>query len=333
MSSKWKVLLAVTLAISFFAVLLTVSRPARAQGGGKILARAQFRQTTDPGQFQQPDAHSTPGPAGKLLLVEDGAQQLFHAQIKQLSLTDLSIQVDTNSFYDGTNSPVFYVALLNRTGAKLGNWSRKLTGTSGAPPEFQVIGVDNLSDLSDLRSIVIGNPGSTNITGGTNFIECTQIVTNGMTITTCFTNIMGGVTNIYINAFVWAPVPQLVAKPSVFSFRVKTDMDLPSVPPSPKATGKILFKYSGSQGRSLFDVNVSGLIQGQTYSLHVSDAATNVNSGLLALTSGGSSGRYHRDTKRGDPLPLQAASTADLTGRVFTIQDAFGIVHLISSGP
>jgi hypothetical protein len=332
MSSKWKVLLAVTLAISFFAVLLTVSRTARAQGG-KILARSQFRQTTDPGQFQQPPPHSAPGPAGKLLLFENGGQQLFGVQIKQLDLTDVSIQLSTNSFFDDTNSPVQYVAPLNRTGAKLGNWSQKLTGMNGAPPQFQVLGVDDLTDLSDLRSIQISTPGFTNVVGGTNFIECTQVVTNGMTITVCFTNIVGGATNIFVNSYLWAPVPPLVAKPSVFSFKRKISMDLPGIPPSPHARGKMLFSYNGSQGRSLLDVHVSGLAQGQTYALWMSDGGTNVNSGEFVLTSGGSDGKYRRDTKRGDPLPNQASTTADITGRVFTVQDAFGVVHLIGTDP
>jgi hypothetical protein len=332
MRSKCKVLLAVTLVISFLALLLSVSRPARAQGG-KILARSQFRQTTDPGQFQQPEPHSASGPVGKLLLVENGGKQLFQARIRQLGETDLSIQLCTNSFFDGTNSPVQYVSPLNRTGAKLGNWSQKLIGENGAPPQFQVLGEEDLSDLSDLRSIQISSPGFTNVVGGTNFIDLVCTISNGVTVCTLTTNIVGGVTNIFVTSFVWAPVPPLVAKPSDFNFKVNTDMVLPPIPPSPHARGRMLISYNGSQGRSVLDVHVTGLAQGQSYSLFTLDAGTNVNSGEFVLTSGGSSGRYRRDTKRGDPLPMQAASTADLTNRIFTVQDAFGVVHLIGSDP
>src|SRR5882724_8111454 len=64
MRSKWMFVLAVALTTSFFAILLSISRPARAQGGGRILARSQFRQTTSPSDFQPPAPHSAPGPVG-----------------------------------------------------------------------------------------------------------------------------------------------------------------------------------------------------------------------------------------------------------------------------
>ena len=331
MKRKWLLVLAVALTIGSLGFFLSNSRSARAQGGGRILARSQFRSTIDPSQFEPPAPHSAPASAGTLLLTDNGEQQLFNAQIKNLNIENLSVQVDTNSFFDGTNSPTYFVALLNRNGAKLGNWSRKLTGTNGAPPEFQFIGIDNLSDLSDVRCIVVGSPGVTNVVGGTNIINCTVTIISNVAVTVCTTNIGGGITNIFLNAYLWAPVPPLAASPSDFNFKEKVTMQQPSAfpPPSPKAKGKISFTYNGSQGGSVLDVEVSGLIQGQGYSLGVSNFGTNVSSGAFVLKNGGSSGRYHRDTKRGDPLPLQVASTADLTNRIFTVLDSFGIVHLV----
>jgi hypothetical protein len=256
-------------------------------------------------------------------------------KIKGLTESDLYIHIDTNSFYDGTNSPVFPIAPLNRTNKKTGDWSRKLTGTSGAPLEFQVFGITNLSDMSDILSLVVGNPGSTNIIGGTNFIECTQTTTNGITETTCFTNIVGGATNILINAFAWAPIPPLVSDASVFSFNKKAKLLLPPIPPSPKASGNMQLKYVGPTGQSFLDFQASGLSKGQGYMLWLNDAGTNFNAGNFDVPKGGGGAfvHYRRDTKQGDPLPAQAASTAVLTDRVFTIRDPTGGVHLFGVLP
>ncbi|HUK81262.1 MAG TPA: hypothetical protein VLZ12_01385, partial [Verrucomicrobiae bacterium] len=307
--------------------------PARAQGSSRIYGRAEFRQTTEPSQFSPPTSGSARGPVGDLLVVEDGTQQTFQVKIKRLTEPNQSIQLSTNSFFDATNSPVSYVAPVNRTDTKNGNWSQKLIGTNGAPDQFQFLGVANLSDMSGINSIDIGSPGTTNIVGGTNFIDVVCNQSNGITVCTSTTNIIGGATNIYVNAFVWAPVPPLLANPSAAKFKTKVSMVQPPIPPSPKASGKILFSYKGSSGQSVLDIHVSNLAQGQTYALWLSDAGTNVNSGTFTLTSGGSDGKYRRDTKRGEPLPLQAGSTADLTGRVFTVQDGFGAVHLLWPPP
>ena len=320
MRSKWTFVLPVTFTVGLFALLLVASRPARAQGGGSnIQARAQFRRTTDP---------SPRGPVGKLFLTEDGVLQTFRIQIKQLPQSDISTVVSTNSFFDGTNSPVIYVSPLNRTGVKEGNWSQKLIGTNGAPAQFQLLGVENLSDLSDLRSIDASIPGETNVVGGTNFITEICTISNGVQVCTLETNCIGCVTQIFYDAFVWAPVPPLVANPSVFSFKQKTTMLLPPIPPSPKASGTLSFSYNGSQGRSLFDVRISGMAQGQSYVLWVSDAGTNFITSEFDLGTKGGSGRFRRDTQKGDPLPAQAADTGDLTNRIITVRDAFGVIHL-----
>ena len=320
MRSKWMYLLTVTLITTSIAILFADLRPASAQGGGgRIQARAQIRRTVDP---------SPRGPVGKLLLVEDGTLQTFRVQIRQLSQTDLSIVLSTNSFFDGTNSPVAYVSPLNRTGVKEGNWSQKLIGTNGAPAQFQLLGVDNLSDMSDILSIDAAIPGETNVVGGTNFITETCTISNGITVCTLETNILGGVTQIFFQASVWAPLPPLVAKPSVFNFKQKSAMALPPVPPSPKASGTISFSYNGNQGRSRFDVRISGMAQGQSYVLWVSDAGTNFITSEFELNTKGGSGRFRRDTKKGDPLPTQAAESGDLTNRVMTVRDAFGVIHL-----
>jgi hypothetical protein len=321
MKSNRTVWLAFTLTTAIGAVLLIDPQPAEAQAS-RILARSQFRRTVDP---------SPQGPVGDLLLVEDSnGQQTLRAEIRRLDVTDLSLQVAANYYYDGTNSPVSYVAPVNRVGIQRGNWNAKLVGTNGAPPQLQVYEIGNLSDMSDLFSFDIGNPGSTNIVGGTNSIDLVCTVSNGISVCTYTTNIVGGVTNIYINSYVWAPVPPLVPKPAVFNFRAKNKFERPPLAPSPHATGTMLMTYNGTQGRSLFDFRINEMTKGQSYALWVSDGGTNWNAGNFdyLATPGGTNLRFRRDTAKGDPLPLQMPSNAYLTNRVFQVRDGFGVVHL-----
>ena len=327
MRNKRTLLVAAVVFSSAFAVLFAVSRTVIAQGGGRLQARSQIRTTQE-----------TPcdcGVKGDVVFVQDGAHQTLSMKIKNLAQPDLYIHLSTNSFFDGTNSPVVPISPLARTSSgKQWNWSRKLVGTSGAPLEFQVNGIANLSDMSDLRCLVIGNPGTTNIVGGTNFVTCTVTPTNGIDVTVCFTNVLGGATNIFIDAFAWAPIPPLVSNPSAFSFNDKIKLVQPAIPPSPHASGSMRLKYSGTTGQSIMDIEASGLIKGQTYILWVSDAGTNVGSGDFdSSVVGGGTIRFKRDTKLGDPLPVQAVTTAALTDRVFTIRDATGGIHLIGSFP
>jgi hypothetical protein len=324
---KWICLLTGTLITSFCAILFL--RSSLAQGGNPV-ARSQFRTTDSSG--------TDFNPIGKLIMTEEGGQQIFRVQLEHLEITDLSIYVSTNSFYDGTNSPVFVVAPLHRINVNNGSWSQTLTGTGGAPPEFQALGVANLSDLSGIRSIDIGNPGVTNIIGGSNFVNCVQTVVSNTTIITCTTNIIGGVTNILINAFAWAPIPPIVINPNISSFHRSFAMQRPTNPPDSHAAGKIQLSYNGTTGRSLLDINLNGLLPGQNYTLWLSDGGSNFSANVFPLNSGGSKGlvrkaRLRLDTSLGDSLPIQVSSTADLTGRVFTVRDGTSFIYLTGSLP
>ncbi len=323
-------LLTATVITSFCAVLFL--RSAFAQGGGRIIARSQIRSTDSSG------APDTVNPIGSLTLTEDGGKEVFTIRVKNLFLTDLSIYMGFTNYFDGTNTPVIVVAPVTRGNIKLGSWSRTLTGTGGAPPEFQFIGIANLTDLSDIFRIDIGNPGVTNIIGGTNFVTCTQTSSNGITITTCTTNIIGGTTNALVNSFAWAPVPPLVANPAAFSFHKSFNMVRPTTPPDPNAHGNVQLSYNGSSGRSLLDMSVGGLLPGQNYALWLSDGGSNFIANVFPLSGGGTKGRgtiahLHLDTALGDPLPIQSPSTADLTGRVFTVRDGTGFIYLIGALP
>ncbi len=326
MRRKWIFSLAATLIASFCAILFLRSAIA---GGAGTVGKAQFRSTLPSG---------TINPVGTLTVTENGGQQVLHVQVQNVEVTDLSIYLSPTNSFVGTNAPAFMVAPLFRNNIKNGSWFRKLTGTGGAPPEFQLLGVANLSDLSGLQSIVLGNPGVTNIIGGTNLIDCVQTSTNGVTVTTCTTNIVGGTTNILINSFAWAPVPPIVADPSALGFHASFAFQQPPVPPDPHARGKVRLSYNGSSGRSLLDISLNGLIPGQHYALSLSDGGSNFIANTFSLSTGGSKGqgevaRLRLDTGRGDSLPIQVPSTADLTDRVFSVRDGTGFIYLTGSLP
>jgi len=323
-------LLTATLITGFCAVLFL--RSAFAQGGGRIIARSQIRNTGTS------DTPNTVNPIGSLTLTESGGKEVFTLRVKNMFLTDLSIYMGLTNFFDGTNTPVVVIAPLPRGNIKLGSWSRTLTGTGGAPIEFQLQGIADLTDLSDVFRIDIGNPGVTNIVGGTNFITCTVTPTNGIVITVCTTNVIGGATNIFVNSFAWAPVPPLVANPAVFSFHKSFTMQQPNPSIDTQAHGNVRLSYNGTSGRSKLDISLNGLLPGQHYMLGLSDGGSNFIANTFSLSAGGSKGQgvvahLHLDTAVGDPLPLQSPSTADLTGRVFSVRDGTGFIYLFGSVP
>ena len=330
MRRKWKFLLTATLMTVFCAGPFL--RSALAQGGGRIIARSQIRNTGTS------DTADTVNPIGSLTLTENGGKEVFTLRVKNLFLTDLSIYMGLTNFFDGTNTPVVAVAPLPRGNIKLGSWSRTLTGTGGAPIEFQLVGIANLTDLSDVFRIDVGNPGTTNIIGGTNFITCTVTPTNGIVITVCTTNIIGGATNIFVNSFAWAPVPPLVANPSASSFHTGFTMQQPSPSIDTQAHGNVRLSYNGTSGRSKLDISLNGLLPGQHYALWLSDGGSNYIANTFSLSTGSSKGRgeaahLHLDTAVGDSLPIQVSSTADLAGRVFSVLDGTGFSYLTGSLP
>jgi len=298
MMRNWKMMM-VTGAL----LAVVLSQPTDAQvvcTGGVLNASSQFRRTVD---------LSSRGPVGTLKLRQNGSDQSLRIDLKNLNPTDLSVFISTNSFFDNTNSPVYFVSLLDRTNEKKNRWSQKLTGRSGAPLELQAIvdlNIACLTDIQSIRSIAIGNPGQTNI--------------------------VDGVTNLFVDCFMWAPIPQLLAKSAKASFKATIDLTQPvGLAPNPKASGSVKFRYNGNDGRSVLDINAKNLVAGQTYSVWMSDAGTNVSIGNLELDKSGTSGRLLLDTKLGDPLPLQVPSVADLTGRVFIVSDPVGLIDLEGS--
>ena len=92
-------------------------------------------------------------------------------------------------------------------------------------------------------------------------------------------------------------------------------------------------RFKGTSGESVFDIKATRLEAGQAYHVWVANS-TNQNSfllidaGTMTTSKFGSSARFLRDTRFGDPLPQQARDAGDLSGNVVEIRDEFDFVHL-----
>ncbi len=330
MTSNWKITATASTVFSAVSIFLISTCPILAQEGvSDGTGNTQFRRTVDP-------SPRTAFGNASFRITNSGAKQTCSVQINNLRETDFGIFVGESAIPD-TNSLVFGVAPLDRTGLKKGNWMRKLTGVNGAPLEFDVA---NLSDLSG-GSIYIASPSSTFVGGVTNITGCvTNVSPLGVTnITTCTTNIYVGIPfNVggtgTVSAVLWASIPPLVTNPSNFNYHSSTNLSRPSDPaPSPNAKGTVSVKFNNNQGRSVLDIRCTHLSAGQTYTLFIGDTTNNppvvlVDAGTMTSNENGGKQQFRRDTKFGDPLPLQAPNVTDLSGHVIQIQDAFNEVHL-----
>jgi hypothetical protein len=217
-----------------------------------------------------------------------------------------------------TNKFVYSVAPLDRTDTKKGNWYRRLTGIGEAPTEIPFIThVDDLANthfevgyVSDNKLIM----GVTNVIGNvTNIIVGIPVPTPDLTNT--------------VSTFFWAPLHALTAKPSAASYRRKGLLSSPDVtPPSPGATARISVRYSGNDGRSVFDIRASKLLRGQEYHVWIADTTNQtsfvlIDAGIMTPSPSAGTVRFVRDTKFGDPLPQQERDAGDLSHRVIQIRD------------
>ena len=114
--------------------------------------------------------------------------------------------------------------------------------------------------------------------------------------------------------------------------------------PAPKALGKINLRYSGTTGQSFIEVDAKKLLGGHSYSVWMTLTTTNdpaypacitnsvssclTNIDQLTLSTSGKSGRYVRDTKVGDSLPLQFEYAGDLSNHLLVIEEEIGIIYL-----
>jgi hypothetical protein len=330
MISKWK-FAAITSTFVATALFCLIA-PHRATAGEVVndgTGNAQFRRTVDP------SPRAAVGSAS-FRITNSGGKQTCVVQVNNLRQTDFGIFIGGSAIPD-TNSTVASVAPLDRTNFKKGNWIRNLAGVNGAPLEFDV---PNLSDLSGGIILIASPSDNALIQGVTNITGCvTNIVLDTTNITKCVTNIYVGIPinaggTGTVAAVLWAPIPPLVSSPSDFNYNNSLGLNLPPAPaPSPNASGSVRVNFNNSQGRSLLDVRGSNLTAGQTYTVFIGDTTNNppdvlIEAGTMTSNKSGSQQKFIRDTKFGDPLPQQVRNVIDLSGRVIQVRDAFGDKHL-----
>jgi hypothetical protein len=260
-------------------------------------------------------------PRGSVVLRRQGMKQSFAVDVHYLAGANLgAFRGDTFS----TNFPAFLIAALNQNDPTNGGWNLKLTSTTGAPLPLGVADVTNLVD----KFIYIATPGYTNIIGGvTNLVGCTTNIVGGVTnLVGCTTNIVGSVTNIIIGAVLWAPVPPLMANPAQQSFKGRNPLE--HTPSSQLSHGWIKDRFGGTRGESFLDIRAMALPRGNEYAVWMEDGGSFTNIGPMVFSLSGAVMHFTRDTRKGDPLPLEVPYIGDLSGRSIEIRDQFDDVHL-----
>jgi len=290
--------------------------------GQDLVARSQLRRTVD---------SSVQTVYGTVFIEKtaSGKQEVF-VQVSGLGEENFYVALGTNSPFYTTNSLENLIAPLNRAKLSTGAWNRTLVGNGAAPLELQQVDVGDVTELAG-RYLTIGQPG-----------------TDLLVQNTVFTNVVNGITNILTTTFIplpppsvtngildilWAPIPTLSAHPSASSFNRKINLTRPGPPsPSPKAIGTLKTRFNNAAGESRFEVRISHMTKGQTYSVWIANDATAptalIQAGDVVMTTGGSSGAFIRDTRYGDPMPQEYGNPGELSGRVIQIRDAFDVIHL-----
>lgn len=316
--------LAIVLVSGFATSTLGASQPA-------IYATSMFEREIDtPGS----------GPFGTAVLEESGDDQIFSVTINDLTgvanggTGNFGVYTSTAN---NTSTPVFLIEPLNLLGTN-NTWVLKYKSVGAAPPQLDVA---DLQDLSGLY-LIIGNPGTTNITGGvTNIVGCVTNAFDDVTnVVGCVTNIVGGVTNYFVNTVLFTQIPEFTTKAGAPHFNRKAPLTTLSVPPNPIEKGYVKSIYTGSAGHSVFDILADHLEGGQSYSIliefHIPSPASTIMSNigpLVISTNSIHTGTYTRDTRRGETLPFNSPTVRDLSGRAIQIQDSFGEIHLEGTIP
>jgi len=290
--------LAAALLSGFAASTLGASRPA-------IYAVSTFQATV---------SATSPGAFGTAVLEEKGSNQIFSVTINNLSGTSNGTSGSFGVFVgaaNNTNSLVYLIGPMSLQGTN-STWALKYEAVGAAPVQLSdtnrlgQLAVTNLYDLAG-RYLLIANPG--------------------------YTNVVNNVTNEVVYAVLFTQIPAFTAKAEAPHYDRKLPLIVPDVdPPNPSEKGYVKTIYTGSQGRSVFDISAFHLSGGGTYSILVEDPPlsmkmTNIGS-LMISTNNIHTGTYNIDTREGETLPFSSPTVGNLSGRAIQIRDAFNEIHL-----
>ncbi len=327
LSSSYRTISATLAGVAVAAAISILPYEVQAQRSNAVSV-STLRETIESAHVSGVDSNAVSKPHGTVTLRKQGIKQIFDADVRSLSSslnssnTGWGVWLDLNSAVRSNDLVTLLCQLDRMSGVTTGtHWRATQEGLGQAPPFLSV----DISDLNELtnRSVCIGFPMTEE-----------------------------GSTNTIIKCVVWAPIPSLLPKPGKASFKKHTLLALPVPPaingqmwvPAPKARGKINLQYSATSGQSSIEVNAKNLLRGHNYSVWMTLTTTNdpaypacitndvssclTNIAQLTLSLSGKNGRYVRDTKVGDSLPLQFKYAGDLSNHLLVIEDEFGVIYL-----
>ncbi|HVM60596.1 MAG TPA: hypothetical protein VMV72_06980 [Verrucomicrobiae bacterium] len=262
-------------------------------------------------QFQSELYSTSPGSFGTAALEINGPKQIFSVTINNLAGV---VNGGSGSFGvfvsvgNSTNIPVFLIGPLSLQGTN-DTWAMTYEGIGVAPTQISssditnLIGpVTNLIELSGLY-LIIANPSTNNI----------------------------------VNAVLFTQIPPFTTKGGAPHYSRKSPLLTPAVAPNPKEKGWVKTIYTGSQGRSAFDIAAYNLPGGGSYSIFVenppsSSIMSNIDT-LVMSTNAVHTGTYSIDTHHGETIPFGCSTVRALSGRKIQIRDAFDEIHLEGTIP
>ncbi|MGA2603682.1 MAG: hypothetical protein ABSG14_05590 [Verrucomicrobiia bacterium] len=264
--------------------------------------------------FQAAVSATSPGARGTAILEEKGSNQIFSVTINDLSGVSNGTSGSFGVFVtaaNNTNTLAYLIGPLSLQGTN-NTWVLKYEAVGTAPAQLSdtnrlgQLAVTNLEDLVG-RYLLIANPG--------------------------YTNVVNGVTNEVVYAVLFTRIPAFTTKAEAPHYYRKSPLIVPDVdPPNPHEKGWVKTLYTGSQGRSVFDLSAFHLSGGGTYSIFIEDppfSSIMTNIGLLMIsTNSGHTGTYNIDTRQGETLPFSSATVSNLSRRAIQIRDAFDEIHL-----
>jgi len=295
--------------------------------GGNVASVSTLRETVESDHVSGTGTNGVAilKPRGTVILRKQGIKQIFDVDVRSLSSslnpsnTGWGVWLGMNPTLR-SNDIVSLLCQLDRLVVTGEHFAVSEQGL-GEAPQFLSVDVPDLNDLTN-RSIGVGFP------------------------------MMAGTTNFVVKCVVWAPIPELLPRSAKTSFNKHALLSLPVPPtingqmwvPAPKARGKINLRYSGTTGQSLFEVDTKNLLGGHSDTVWMTVTTTNdvaypdcitnsassclTNIAPLTLSILGKGGRYLRDTKVGDSLPLQFGYASDLSNHLLVIEDESRIIYL-----
>lgn len=261
--------------------------------------------------FQAEIASTSPGARGTAILEEKGSEQIFSVTVSDLggvsNGTSGSFGVFVSAAHN-SNTLAYLIGPMNLLGTN-NTWVLKYDAVGAAPAQLSdtnrlaQLAVTNLEDLVG-RFLYIANPSET---------------------------------SNFVNAVLFTQIPEFTTKPKAPHFNRKSKLTTIPVPPNPHEKGWVKTAYSGSQGRSFFDLAAYHLSGGGTYTIYIESPPASSNmvvlDDLLISSNNLHTGSYSIDTSKGETMPFSSPTVRDLSGRMIQIKDAFGNVHLQGTIP